>query len=101
MKRLTVESEEGFTIVAGTDRSQAATMVIDRGGCTGGPDNQHPKSDQWLYVLSGSATATVKGEKVKLTPGTLLLIEAGEAHEIVNNGGEPFRTLNIYTPPAY
>jgi len=101
MKRLTVDSEEGFNIIAGTDRSQAATMAIDRGGSTGGPDNRHTESDQWLYVLSGSATATVKGEKVKLTPGTLLLIEAGEPHEIVNNGSEPFRTLNFYAPPAY
>jgi mannose-6-phosphate isomerase-like protein (cupin superfamily) len=101
MQRLTVDSEEGFSIIAGTDRSQAAVMVIDRGSATGGPENRHPRSDQWLFVLSGSATATVNGEKVKLAPGVLLLIEAGETHEIVNNGAEPFRALNVYAPPAY
>ncbi len=101
MKRLVIDSEEGFQIIAGSERSQAAAMVIDRGGSTGGPDNKHADSDQWLYVLSGTATACVAGERVKLTPGVLLLIEAGETHEIVNNGSEPFRTINIYAPPAY
>jgi mannose-6-phosphate isomerase-like protein (cupin superfamily) len=76
-------------------------MVIPPGGSTGGPNNKHASSDQWLYVLSGHGEATVNGNEISFQPGTLLLIESGETHEIRNPGNEPLETLNIYTPPAY
>ena len=101
MKCLSVDPQEGFRVIARSGRSQAATMVLAAGVSTGGPDNRHPGSDQWLLVLSGSGDATVGGEKVYLESDTLLLIEAGETHEITNTGEEPLRTLNIYAPPAY
>lgn len=91
----------GFRILAGTPRSQAASMVLDPGESTGGPENRHPDSDQWLYVISGRGRATVDGRAVDLETGALLLIEAGEAHEIANAGQEPLRTLNVYAPPVY
>jgi mannose-6-phosphate isomerase-like protein (cupin superfamily) len=31
----------------------------------------------------------------------LLLITAGESHEIKNNSDETLRTLNIYAPPEF
>jgi len=37
-----------FKVVAGTGRSQAPTMVLRPGQATGGEDNVHPRSDQWL-----------------------------------------------------
>jgi len=90
-----------FRIVGGTARSQAATMVLRPGQATGGDDNVHPDSDQWLYVVSGSGTAVVEGRRVALEAGALLLIEAGEAHEIANPGSEPLVTINVYAPAAY
>ncbi len=90
-----------FDVVAGTGRSQAATMDLEPGRSTGGPDNRHPVADQWLYVVSGRGRATVEGETISLGPGSLLLIEAGEAHEIECTGEEPLRTINVYAPPVY
>lgn len=90
-----------FDVVAGTDRSQAATMVLAPGQSTGGPDNVHPDGDQWLYVAAGRGTATVAGEDCDLDPGTLVLVEAGEPHEITNDGTEPLETVNVYAPPVY
>ncbi len=90
-----------FQVVAGTPRSQAATMVLEPGQATGGVDNVHPESDQWLYVVSGSGIAVVEGRRVELDAGSLLLIEAGEAHEIVNRGAAPLVTVNVYAPTAY
>ena len=90
-----------FEVLGGSERSQAATMVLDPGTSTGGPDNQHAGSDQWLFVLSGTGRATVEGREVRLERGTLLLIEAGESHEIENTGREPLETLNLYAPPEY
>jgi mannose-6-phosphate isomerase-like protein (cupin superfamily) len=90
-----------FEVVAGSRRSQAAMMVIAPGESEGGPDNRHPKSDQWLYVVSGRGRAKVEGRGVTLTAGSLLLIEAGERHEIRNTGRAPLVTVNVYAPPAY
>lgn len=90
-----------FRIVAGSPRSQAATMVLRPGQRTGGDDNVHPSSDQWLYVVSGAGVAVVKGRRVGLDAGALLLIEAGETHEIMNDGTAPLVTVNVYAPPAY
>lgn len=76
-------------------------MVFEPGKSTGGEDNRHERSDQWLYVISGSGRATVEGRQVEIGPGSLLLIEAGEEHEIANGGAEPLVTVNVYAPPAY
>lgn len=102
MQRIDTSSATGFfDVVGGTERSQAATMVLDPGASTGGPSNAHAASDQWLYVVSGTGTATVGGESHALRAGTLLLIEPGETHEIANAGNEPLVTVNVYAPPEY
>ncbi len=91
----------GFRVVLGNRRSQAAQMTLGPGEVEGGPDNRHKGADQWLYVAGGSGEAVVNGERVELREGTLLLIERGDAHEIRNTGSSPLRTLNVYVPPAY
>jgi mannose-6-phosphate isomerase-like protein (cupin superfamily) len=90
-----------FRVVAGTSRSQGATMVLQPGTSTGGEDNVHRNADQWLYVVSGSGRAIVEGRAVAILDGSLLLIEAGERHEIINDGAHPLVTINVYAPPAY
>jgi len=101
MKQLHVKPERGFKVVAGTSRSQAATMVLVPKESTGGPTNKHLSSDQWLYVISGAGKAIISGKQIDLMPGMLLLIEAGETHEIFNTGDKPLETLNVYAPPEY
>lgn len=90
-----------FNVVAETNRSQGATMVLKPGASTGGEDNIHPDADQWLYVVSGRGRAAVEGREVIIRRGSLLLIEAGERHEIRNDGAHPLVTINVYAPPAY
>jgi mannose-6-phosphate isomerase-like protein (cupin superfamily) len=91
----------GFHVSLGDRRSQAAEMVLALGDVEGGDDNRHRGADQWLYVVSGTGIATVESKRVKLKPGTLLLIERGETHEIRNTGRSPLKTINVYVPPAY
>jgi mannose-6-phosphate isomerase-like protein (cupin superfamily) len=102
MQRFDTTGSTGFfDVLGGTDRSQAATMTLSPGQSTGGPTNVHAESDQWLYVVSGSGTATVEGERYDLLAGMLVLIEAGETHEITNDGDDPLETINVYAPPEY
>src|SRR3989440_822702 len=92
---------EGFRVVPGNRRSQAAEMVIPPGDAEGDARNRHRGADQWLYVLAGSGQALLKGRRHRLRKGSLILIERGERHEIRNIGRGLLRTLNVYVPPAY
>src|SRR5262245_25392053 len=102
MKRAQVSQRRGFAVLVGNRQSQAAEMVLAPGKSEGGPDNCHRGADQWLYVVSGNGRATVNGRKYKLRPGTLLLIERGDTHQIDNTSRtRRLATLNLYAPPAY
>jgi mannose-6-phosphate isomerase-like protein (cupin superfamily) len=101
MKLTEIDMRSSFEVLSGTDRSQAVTMVLQPGTSTGGPNNRHERSDQWLLVTSGRGKAIVEGEEHELHEGSLLLIEAREAHEIANDGESPLETLNFYAPPVY
>lgn len=101
MKRKTLRFGKGFRVALGNRRSQAAEMVIAPGDAEGGPQNRHRGADQWLYVVDGTGVARIKGRRYPLRPGTLMLIEHGDRHEIRNNGRAPLKTLNFYVPPAY
>ncbi len=99
--RRTNPEAAGFQVVGGTERSQGAFMTLAPGEATGGADNRHPTSDQWLFVASGSGSAIVEGERVALEAGDLLLVAAGEGHEIRAADDVPLVTVSIYAPPAY
>ena len=76
-------------------------MVVAPGKGEGDPHNRHRGADQWLFVLSGSGRATVNKRRYALRAGSLLLIEHGDEHEILNTGRAMLKTLNFYVPPAY
>jgi mannose-6-phosphate isomerase-like protein (cupin superfamily) len=101
MKHKRLRFGRGFRVALGNRRSQAAEMVLPPGESEGDPRNRHRGADQWLYVVAGSGAALMKGRRVALRPGTLLLIERGDRHEIRNTGRSVLRTLNVYVPPAY
>lgn len=102
LRRPTIKpGESRFEVIAGTQRTQVAHMVLGPNESVGGPDNAHTRSDQWLYVLAGAGRAVVGGRSVPLKPGALLLIEAGEPHQILNDHEANLQLLNFYAPPAY
>lgn len=93
--------EDEFRLLSRTARGQVAAMKLPAGHTVGGPDNSHSGADQWLLVIAGVGYAIVNNQKTPLVPGTLLLIEKEETHEIRNTGEEELHTINFYTPPAY
>ena len=101
MKRADLEYAQGFKVVAGNARSQAATMVIPPGGKEGSANNKHDGADQWLLVVKGHGEAVLNGHRYALQPDSLILIEQGDTHEIRNTGSAAMTTLNFYVPPAY
>lgn len=90
-----------FKVLWGTRSAQAAIMVLQPGQSTGAPENEHPRSEQWVFVTAGVGRALVNHRRVTIRKNSLLLIEKGEIHQITNSGRRPLVTLNIYAPPAY
>ena len=99
MERAHVEFDRFFDVVMETDEAQVAEMTLQPGRETGGPENYHADSDQWLFVVSGAGTVTVDGEDHSVAAGDVMRIDAGERHAVANDGEEPLETLNVYTPP--
>ena len=91
MKLTEIDVQGGFRVLAGTDRSQVATMVLSPGQSTGGSDNRHPQSDQWLFVIRGRGKAVVEGEERGLEEGALLLIELERHTRSKTAGTVPWR----------
>jgi mannose-6-phosphate isomerase-like protein (cupin superfamily) len=108
MKHIKTGKKRGkFNLLANTRQLQGAMMTLRPGGTSDDePSNEHSGSEQWLFVISGSGEAKTgkrRGQlrRVKLDTGSLLIIEKGELHQIVNSGKRPLRTINFYAPPAY
>lgn len=101
MKFHTIMPPAGFRMLADTGRSQAATLVLEPGKCIDHMQEGQSGSDQWLYVTRGEGRAYVNGCWIDLKAGSLLLIEAGEGHEIRATGRVPLETLAICTGPSH
>jgi mannose-6-phosphate isomerase-like protein (cupin superfamily) len=91
-----------FALLMATRDCQAAAMTLRPGAASDErPSNEHPHSEQWLFVVSGTGEAVVGKKRgalrrVKLKKNSLVVIEKGELHQIRNTG-----RLNFYVPPAY
>jgi len=91
-----------FAVLHRTRTSQAATMTLAPGTSSSEDSaNEHAWAEQWLYVVAGSGTARVNGRSVKLRPGSLVLIQRREPHEIRAGKRSRLVTFNVYVPPAY
>lgn len=99
MHRSQLDFPAGWREVSRTPGALAATMVLNPGESEGGPENFHPASDQWIFVVAGAGVAIVDGGEQALRPGVLLRVDRGEMHEIRNTGSEPLQTLSLYVPP--
>ena len=58
----------------------------------------HPKMEEILYVLSGSAEQWVETEKRLMKPGDSLYLPAGIIHGTYNAGGELLDFLAVLSP---
>lgn len=101
MKKAKLRFGKGFKVALDGKRGQLAQMVLEPGDKEGGPRNRHRGADQWLFVVAGAGIARVNGRRIPLSPGSALLIEHGDEHEIRNTGRTLLKTINLYYPPAY
>jgi mannose-6-phosphate isomerase-like protein (cupin superfamily) len=95
------DAKSWFQVLQTSRKSQIATMTLAPGKSSGPKGNEHPKSEQVLFVVEGEILAKLGDEKTMLRKGDAIIVPAGVAHRFTNHGGSAAVTFNVYAPPAY
>ena len=82
-------------------KSQTATMILKPGEDSGEYGNEHPESEQILYVIKGQVVAEISGDSRTLKAGDAVIVPLRAKHRFLNKSKRPVVTFNVYTPPAY
>ena len=90
-----------FKVLQTGKRSQTAMMALMPGEESGPMGNEHPKSEQVLFVVSGQLVAEIGTKRRTLNPGDCVLVPLRARHRFVNRGKRPAVMFNVYAPPAY
>jgi mannose-6-phosphate isomerase-like protein (cupin superfamily) len=65
----------------------------------GGLDDQHPHSEDEIYVVqAGTATLVTDSGSAEVGPGSVIFVPAGERHQFTDVGGD-LALLVIFAPP--
>ena len=97
----TGRSRQFFKVLQTATKSQTAMMSLKPGEESGPMGNDHPKSEQVLFVVSGRVVAEVGDERRMLKAGDCVIVPLRARHRFVNRSKRPVVTFNVYAPPAY
>lgn len=70
-------------------------------GFPGPPLHRHRTLHDMFYVLEGTLTMDVDGERRELGPGSFACVAPGTAHTFSNPSASPVRFLNFNTPGGF
>jgi mannose-6-phosphate isomerase-like protein (cupin superfamily) len=90
-----------FKVLQTSTKSQTAMMVLKPGQESGPMGNDHPKSEQVCYVVSGQVVAEIGTERRPLKAGDSVVVPLRARHRFVNTSKRTAVTFNVYAPPAY
>lgn len=90
-----------FKVLQTSTKTQVAMMTLKPGESSGPKGNDHPKSEQVVYVVEGELVAEIRGETRTLKAGDCVTVPRRASHRFVNRGKRPVVTFNLYVPPAY
>lgn len=95
------ESKSWFSLLQTAELSQTAVMSIGPGEESGPKANEHPGSEQVLYVIEGELDAEIGERSFNMRAGDSTIVRRDVPHRFTNRGLRPALTFNVYTPPAY
>ena len=96
-----LKSTSFFDVLETAERSQTAVMYLGPGEESGPKQNEHPHSEQVLYVVEGEVEAEVGDERRTLRAGDSVIVRTETPHRFSNRSERPALTFNVYAPPAY
>lgn len=77
-------------------KSQLVVMNIPAGGEIG--EETHAHVEQTIFILSGSAKATLDGEETDMSTGDVVVVTPGTKHNVINTGAGNLKVYTIYAP---
>ncbi len=95
------ESTSWFAVLQTGELSQTAVMTIGPGEDSGPKQNEHPASEQVLYVVEGELHAEIGERAFTLRAGDSTIVRREVPHRFTNRTQQPALTFNVYSPPAY
>jgi len=96
------DRHDWFEVLATGAGIQTAVMDLKPGGGESGEKtNEHPRSEQVLFVVEGEVEAEIGEDRQTLHAGDSVIVPRGVAHRFSNRTERTARTFNVYSPPAY
>jgi len=95
------DAKQFFSVLQTAGNLQVATMKLASGKSSGPKGNEHPGSEQLLFVLEGQVLAEIGDETALLRKGDCVVVPRAMPHKFTNHAVSEAVTLNVYAPPAY
>lgn len=93
-------SNHNFRQVLHTGRySQVVAMSLPPGADIGA--EVHPDTDQLFIIAAGHGEVTIGATSRPVTADDIVVVPAGNRHNVSNNGDGELQLLTIYAPPAH
>ena len=92
-----------YRVLASGDQTGGAYALSEARVFPGGgpPPHLHRREDEAFFVLEGTITFTLNGQKVTAGPGTFLQAPRNIPHTFKNETDSPARMLIFVTPPGF
>jgi len=96
----TLENEHFREVLFTAERIQLVVMSLRPGEEIGA--ETHHDVDQFIRVEAGTGKAVLDGEETDLADGSVVVIPAGTAHNVVNTSETaPLKLYTLYSPPEH
>jgi mannose-6-phosphate isomerase-like protein (cupin superfamily) len=91
----------GFSVLENGREVQTAAMILEPGEESGPLGNEHPASEQVLFVVEGDVEAQIGAHRFTMAAGDSAIVPNGAPHRFVNRAKKRAVTFNVYAPKAY
>ena len=62
------------------------------------PAHSHPKSEELIYIMTGSGKVMIEGEVAAVRAGSAILFEQGKVHMLKNTGDVEMKVICFFAP---
>ena len=90
-----------FAVLENGRQVQTAAMILHSGEESGPLGNEHPRSEQVLYLVEGLLEAEIDGQHFTMSAGDSVIVPNDAPHRFVNRSMDRAVTFNVYAPKAY
>jgi len=93
--------KDWFAVLETGKHAQTAVMTLEPGESSGEKMNEHPQSEQVLFLVEGELEAEIGERRFRMKAGDSAIVPTNLAHRFSNPSEKPALTFNVYSPPAY